>query len=280
MIEIVYGGETIGFVTYYNRYTYLDNAGKPIALGNITKEQFVQIFDPQKKDVNEEFRKFKESYVSGMKLYSAMTNKLLAGATEVTLNNEEVNTLFNVVPSAGEYDFAEEGDTRVTLDDLDYSTIAGSTYIYDRRTKYLGNGMYEDVPNAPITESLDTEELEKRIEAARFEGGEDKLRNYGRYVAVIELPNGSIKFIELQPSVYSTESFNDLVQRINAKSKEIKENNLEEKIDPKTDKTYFAAVDTSAADDINNEINQTIYVAVPGRRGYRVNIALSPTGNV
>jgi hypothetical protein len=280
MIEIVYGGETIGFVTYYNRYTYLDNAGKPIALGNITKEQFVQIFDPQKKDVNEEFRKFKESYVSGMKLYSAMTNKLLEGATEVTLNNEQVNSLFNVVPSAGEYDFAEEGDTRVTLDDLDYSTIAGSTYIYDRRTKYLGNGMYEDVPNAPITESLDTEELEKRIEAARFEGGEDKLRNYGRYVAVVELPNGSIKFIELQPSVYSTESFNDLVQRLNTKSKELKENNLEEKTDPKTDKTYFAAVDTSAADDINNEINQTIYVAVPGRRGYRVNIALSPTGNV
>ena len=279
MVEIIYGGQTIGFATYYNRYTYLDNSGKPVALNNITKEQFVQIFDTQNKDVNVEFTKFKENYTSGMRFYSAITNKLVDGATDVTLTNDEVNTLFNIVPSPGEYDFATDKNARVSLDELDHSTIDGFTYIIDRRTRYLGNGMYEeDTRNQ--TDAIETDELEKKINAARFEGGEDKLKNYGRYVGVVALPNGSIKFIELQSSVVPSEDLNTLVEKLNNKSKELKENNIEEKTDPKSKKTYMAAVDPTAANDINSEISESIYIAVPGKRGYRINLVMNPTGNI
>jgi hypothetical protein len=278
MIEIMYGGETIGFATYYNRYTYLDNAGKPIALSNITKEQFVQIFDT-KKDVNEEFKKFKESYASGRAFYTAITNKLPDGTLQVNLTNEEVNTLFSVVPSAGEYDFATDKNARVSLDELDYNTIDGFTYIIDRRTRYLGNGMYEDDTRVQ-SDAIETDELEKRINAARFEGGEDKLRNYGRYVGVVELPNGSIKFVELQSSIVPTEDLNVLVEKFNSKSKELKESNIEERTDTKTKKTYFGAIDPTAANNINLDISNSIYIAVPGRRGYRVNLLMTPGGNI
>ena len=279
MVEIMYGGKTIGFATYYNRYTYLDNAGKPVALSNITKEQFVQIFDTQNKDVNKEFQTFKENYISGMKFYSAITNKLVDGATDVTLSNDEVNTLFNIVPSAGEYDFATDKNARVSLDELDHSTIDGFTYIIDRRTRYLGNGMYEEDTRTQ-TDAIETDELEKKINAVRFEGGEDKLKNYGRYVGVIALPNGAIKFVELQSSVLPSEDLAILVDKLNKKSKVLKENNIEEKTDPKTKKTYMAAVDATAANDINSEISESIYIAVPGKRGYRINLVMNPTGNI
>lgn len=279
MIEIMYGGQTIGFATYYNRYTYLDNAGKPVSLNNITKEQFIQIFDTQNKDVNDEFKKFKDNYTAGMQFYSAITNKLVDGATEATLTNDEVNTLFNVIPSAGEYDFATDKDVRVSFDELDHSTIDGFTYIIDRRTRYLGNDMYEEDPRVQ-TDAIETDELEERIKAARFEGGEDKLKNYGRYVGVVALPNGSIKFVELQSSIVNSEDLNVLVEKLNNKSKELKENNIQEKTDPKSKKTYMAAVDPTAANDINSEISESIYIAVPGKRGYRINLVMNPTGNI
>jgi hypothetical protein len=280
MVEIMYAGETIGFATYYNRYTYLDNAGKPIALNNITKEQFVQIFDSSKKDVTDELKRFKENYNSGQAFFTAVTNKLPEGSNEVVLTNDEVNTLFNVAPSAGEYDFATDRDIRVSFDELDYSTINDFTYIIDQRTRYLGNGMYEEDTRVHTDTIGDTTELEKRINDARYEGGEDKIRNYGRYVGVVELPNGSIKFIELQSSPVASEQLDALVEKINNKSKELKENNTEEKTDAKTKKKYLGAINPIAANNINTEINDSIYITVAGKRGYTVSLEVKPTGDI
>ena len=280
MVEIMYAGETIGFATYYNRYTYLDNAGKPIALDNITKEQFVQIFDSKNKDVNDELKRFKENYKSGLAFFTAVTNKLPEGSNEVVLTNDEVTTLFNVAPSAGEYDFATDKDSRVSFDELDYNTIDGFTYIIDQRTRYLGNGMYEDDTRTHTDAIGDTTELEKRINAARYEGGEDKIRNYGRYVGVVELPNGSIKFVELQSSPVLSEELDALVEKINNKSKDLKEKNTEEKLDAKTKKNFLGAIDPTAANDINAEISDSIYVTVAGKRGYTVSLEVKPTGDI
>ena len=280
MVEIMYAGETIGFATYYNRYTYLDNAGRPIALGNITKEQFIQIFDSSNKDVNDELKRFKENYKAGSAFFTAITNKLPEGSNEVVLTNDEVNTLFNVAPLAGEYDFATDKNARVSFDEIDYSTIDGFTYIIDQRTRYLGNGMYEEDPRTHTDAIGDTTELEKRINDARYEGGEDKIRNYGRYVGVVELPNGSIKFVELQSSPVASEQLDALVEKINNKSKELKENNTEEKLDAKTKKNFLGAIDPTAANNINAEITDSIYITVAGKRGYTVSLEVKPTGDI
>jgi hypothetical protein len=282
MVEILYNNETIGFATYYGIYMYLNDEGKRTSLDSITKEQFLQIFDPGSKDVSTEFNKFKENYKQSREFFSSLISKL-GGEETATLTTDEVSKLFTITPSVGEYDFAKPTDPVISLNDLDYSTIEGETYILDRRTRYLGNGFYEEDPRVQASAGVigeKAERIEEKVKAARFEGGLDKLRNYGRYVAVVELPNGSIKFVELTASAFEKAEMDDLVDRINTLSKELKENNLEERTDPKTKKTYKAARNTTASDSLNSEINKNIYITVPGKRGMRVNLLVTPTGDI
>ena len=282
MIEIMYNNQTIGFATYYGRYIYLNDEGKRTSLDSITKEQFLQIFDPGTKSVDTEFNKFKENYKQSRDFFLALISKL-GTADSATLTTDEVDKLFTITPSAGEYDFAQSTDPVLSLNDLEYSTIEGETYILDRRTRYLGNGFYEEDPRVQASAGViedKAQRIEEKVKAARFEGGQDKLRNYGRYVAVVEMPNGSIKFIELTASAFEKAEVDDLVNRINVLSKELKENNLEQKVDPKTKKPFKAARNPTASDTLNSEINNNIYITVPGRRGMRVNLVITPTGDV
>lgn len=277
-VEIMYGGQTIGFATYYNRYSYINNEGKQVRLDNITKKEFVQIFDVSNKNIDTEYDRFKTNFKASLAFHTALAEKL--GEQEsITLSPEETSATFSFIPSAGEYAFATDRDARVSLDNLNYNTIDGYTYILDRRTRYLGEGMYEEDPRVQ-TDALDTDSIEERVNQARYVNGEDKLRNYGRYVAVVELPNGSIKFVEIQSVPSTKEELDVIIDKINQQSRTIKQNNLEKKTDPKTKKTYYSGRNSRVADDINNEISDSFYITVGGRRGMRVNMQLLPTGNI
>lgn len=278
MVEIMYGGQTIGFATYYNRYSYISNDGKMIRMDNITKEEFVQVFNVDNKRVDDEYNEFKKNFKSGMEFHTKLVEKLGSNDT-VTISPEETATLFTFRPSAGEYAFMSDRDARVSLNDLDYNSIDGFTYILDRRTRYLGQGMYEEDPRVQ-TDATESDDIEERVKAARFAGGEDKLRNYGRYVAVVELPNGAVKFVEVQSAPVTREELDILVDKLNQKSRQLKENNLEQKFDAKTKEPYFSGRNPSAADDINNEIQDSIYITVGGKRGMRVNMQMLATGNI
>jgi len=282
MIEIMYNGETIGFATSYNRYTYLSDEGNRTSLNAISKKQFEEIFNVKNKDVNDEFRKFRDNYIQSELFFRALL-KQLGKEDSLTLSAEETGKLFNFTPSLGEYDYTTQADPVISLNDTDVNTIEGETYIIDRRTKYLGNGMYEEDPRIQTSAGVigaKKKSIEDKINAARYEGGEDKLRNLGRYVAAVEMPNGSIKFIPLQSAIIEKDELTSLVQKMNEVSKKLKENNLEQKTDPKTNTVYFGARDANASVDINAEINDSIYIAVAGRRGMRFNLSMTPTGNI
>ena len=282
MIEIMYNGETIGFATSYNRYTYLSDEGNRTSLNAISKKQFEEIFDVKNKDVNDEFKRFQENYIQSELFFRALL-KQLGNEDSLTLSAEETGKLFNFTPSLGEYDYTTQADPVISLNDVDANTIEGETYIIDRRTRYLGNGMYEEDPRIQTSAGVigdKKKSIEDKINAARFEGGEDKLRNLGRYVAAVEMSNGSIKFIPLQSAIIEKDELTSLVQKMNEVSKKLKENNLEQKTDPKTNTVYFGARDANASVDINAEINDSIYIAVAGRRGMRFNLSMTPTGNI
>lgn len=276
MVEIMYGGQTIGFATYYNRFSYINNEGNAIRLDNITKKEFVQIFNVDNKNVDVEYDRFKANFKTSLAFHTALTDKL-KDQDSVTLSSEETAATFSFIPSAGEYAFATDKDARVSLNDVDYSTVDGFTYILDRRTRYLGDGMYEEDPRVQ-TDSLDADTIEERVNQARYVNGEDKLRNYGRYVAAVELPNGAIKFIELQSAPATREELDVMVDKINQKSRDLKENNLE--VTTEKDKVKYSGRNPKAADDINSEISDNYYITVGGRRGMRVNLQVLPTGNI
>jgi len=281
-ISLIYNGQTIGYFPYYNQYSYLNDQGQPTDMSSITKDRFQQIFDSQGKNVDEEFKWFKINQQKSKDIHGILINELKAGMDSVTLSPEQIKSLFYLDVSSGEYSYVEKGQTPPTLNDLKYKTIGGFTYIIDRRTKHLGNMMYQDDQvvrtNAPMTER---EAIDKRVKEARYDkNGADRLRNYGRYVAAVELPNGEIKFVELSTFEIPQVDLNELVRKFNERSKKLKEENLQQGVDEKTKKPFTEAKDVTASNDINEDISDTIYITVPGQRGMNVNLALSPQGNV
>jgi len=281
-IALIYNGQPIGYFPYYNQYTYLNDNGQPTDMSSITKDRFQQIFDSQDKNVNNEFDWFKKNQQRSREIHGVLINELKAGMDSVTLSPEQLKSLFYLDVSSGEYSYVKKGQTPPTLNDLKYKTIDGFVYIIDRRTKHLGNMMYQDDEvvrtNAPMTQR---EAIDKRVKEARYEkNGADGLRNYGRYVAAVELPNGEIKFIELSTFEIPTADLNELVTKFNERSKKLKKENLEEAIDENTKKPFTKAKDVTASNDINEDISDTIYITVPGQRGMNVTLALNPQGDV
>lgn len=277
-VQILFNGQPIGYATYYNRYTYLDAQGREVSVNALTKSDFANIFDAGDKNVDEEMRKFKTNYEQSRQFHSMLISKM-GEETSKVFTAQEIGEMFNIEVSAGEYAFVGNREERPTFDTLDYTTVDGFTYIIDHRTRYLGEGMYEDDSRVQ-TDALEVDDITERVEAARYVNGEDKIRNYGRYVAAVELPNGQIKFVELQSPAYSVDEMNNLVEKLNAKSKNLKETNLVEKTDEKTKTVYMGSRDATAANDINADINDAVYITVGGRRGVRVNLSMSNTGNI
>ena len=78
--------------------------------------------------------------------------------------------------------------------------VDGGIYVIDRQKSYK-DGVQTDVEAAPITDldSETREALEKEIKEVRFgNNNRDVLSNYGRYVAVVRLGNGKLRFVEFQ----------------------------------------------------------------------------------
>ena len=280
-IALIFNGQPIGYLPYFNEYSYIDNTGAATDMGMITIDRFKEIFDPKGKDVSKEYKWFKDNYAKSRKIHGILINEL-KGGDSVVLSPDVINSLLTVTTSTGDYSYVDKNGPIPTLNDLKYKTVGGFTYIIDRRTKHLGDMMFQSDEvirtNAPMAQK---EAIDKRVKEARFNSaGEDVLKNQGRYVAAVELPNGKIRFVELSTFEIPTADLNELVTTFNERSKKLKEENLQEGIDAKTKKPFTEAKDVTASNDINENISDTIYITVPGRRGMTVNLMLTPMGNV
>ena len=284
-IQILFNGTPIAYMPNYDQYFYVTDAGTTVNMGDINRERFAQIFDPGKKNFEDAYDQFKANYKKAKKIFTNLQARLGSNA-ELSLTLQEAEALDILVPyiSSGEYAYVDDkADAKPTLDQLEHKTIEGFTYVIDRRVVYLAGDTFEYVDTVHTNADIESRQrIEKRIEKARFEeNGDDKLKNYSRYVAVIELPNGDVKFVEITAPVADTGTLNQIVKDINYQSNELKKNNLsEEKTDPATKKTYREAKDNLASKRFNETISQQVYIAVPNARFTKIFLLMTPKGDI
>jgi hypothetical protein len=96
------------------------------------------------------------------------------------------------------------------------------------------------------------------------------------------MPNGDIKFVNLTAAAMDKLTLDSFAEKINEVSKKLKETNSREAVDKNTKKTFFEAIDPYAANDINEELSNALYVALKtkGMAGMNVTLIVTPTGNI
>jgi len=274
-IQILYKGAPIGYLTNYDNLRFIADNGTIVPMSNLTLEQFRKIFDSQGKDPMAQMQEFKSNYNSSRAVFAALS-KFVKPGQEVEITPEQVSqvTKFNV--GTGEFDFVKKG---VTFDQLPYNTIDGYYYIIDRSKRY-GKGFTFKITEIPITNATGQarKDIEKQI--AQVKAVRDTTAQLGRYIAVVKMPNGAIRFIELVTDPMSDDQLNSLITKLNERSAVTKEKNVETGENEKKEKIYVRKkIDYN--EEINSEIASTLFISVPQQGiGTYITFALNDTGNL
>jgi hypothetical protein len=273
-VTILYKDKPIGYLTNPNKYSYKLQDGSLIPIQKITKEQFLDIFNPMNEDPNNLYKEFLDSWKQSQTVWDYLSNaKVLTSADK---------DKFYTILTTGMYDFSI-GDG-AALKDLDYNTVMGHTYVLDRQKIYLSNGMYREALGAPITSLGATkadetirEAIEKAIEEEDPTG--EKLLKYGRYVSVVQLPSGRVRFVELKPPTITDAQAQEFVDLINVRSTEARLKNVETALDDKN-KPFEKSINPAFTEDVNKRLIEELFIALGVRSGKSVTITLLPTGNL
>jgi len=287
-VRLEYAGLPIGYITNYTHYSVRDKQGKNLPIEKLTIAQFSEIFDTTGVDAKQALDTFKQNFIKGRRLFSTLS-KVLGNSVSTKLTEPQIEQMLDLNISVGEFDNALSGEG-VKLSELEHSTINGYTYVLDRVRKYKNGKFTTQV--IPITNAIgaDAKQIAKEVKEAKAKG-RDLTEQLGRYVAVVKLPNGTIRFVQLSSDPWNDTQFSDLVSKINERSKLSKENNLTIKesktveiYDSKGNVTkpkYTGGKDETYNDVLNDEIASSLFIALPlENRGTYVDFYVNAMGNL
>lgn len=277
-VELLYNGESIGFMPYYNRYQYYDTkAKKAVPTAQLTGEQFAGIFDTSIGHADQLLHEFKEAHRSGEVVYDLLDQELKrAGNSSITLSGNQVKELFDMVVSPGQYDWVEEPS--IPLKDFTHNSIGGNKVVLVKNRKYNKDHYEEEV--TPVLEQEvpeeDREKLIGKIDQSRFrnEGKEDLIQNMSSYVAVVELPNGQVRFLDLEVPQVSGKDLASMVEKLNKQMEKTREENQNEEDETGVDDVGFN-------DGFNNQVLGKIFIATRNKnKGTYLNLRLNAAGDL
>lgn len=280
-MDVYYKGELIGRITNANSYRFYDKKGNRVAMKDLTKQQFLQIFDTQGKDADQIYGAFINYTTHSLAVYNAFLQEFIKNGNQpVDVSGEELSNILNLTVNSGEYDFLTEGTT--PFDELEHKTVDGYIYIMDRPRRYnKKQGNTYDIPQGlAITDIDDIDDLERiKGEIAQIlAANRDATQLLGRYVAVVRLPNGKLKFVELSTPVMEDTQLQGLIDKMAERSKLAKANNLKEGV--KEGKITKVAKDATFNDALNTEIADSLFIALEDNKGTYLDLGVSPTGNL
>jgi hypothetical protein len=276
-IQLVYNGEPIGYLRNYDTLRFIKDNGVEVPISDLTKNQFRAIFDLQGRGIDSQMVAFKNSYENSKKIYAALT-ALAKPGQEVEISKEQLNKILSFEIGAGEFDFVPKGEG-VSFEDLPTNTIDGFYYILDRSKRY-GSGYTFSMTENVITNAFgeDRIKIDKEVKQVREE--RDAAQQLGRYVAVVRMPTGRIRFIELNTDILDDEQMNKFISDINERTKETKEKNLQEALNEKKEIIYQRKkVDFNSQ--LNTELAAKLFISVPvDKKGTYIDFSVSDTGNL
>lgn len=278
-MEVQFNGETIGFISNYNSFNFYDNKGRKVAMDKLDDAQFQTIFDVQGRDVKKTKEAFIAAYLNSRAVYNNVLKALNdAGQNSVTLIGEQLTEVMSPLVTTGEFDFVQ---TPVALSDLSSNTIDGHVFVLDRQRVYDGKSNKYTIPEDVFITSA-PKEIRKKIAAevkALLKSERDVTELLGRYVAVVRLPNGKVRFLELTTPVMEDAQLEGLIKKIGIQSKLAADTNTRDDVNDKG-KQIKKAVNVAFNDEVNKELADNIFIALPDNKGTYFNISVSPTGAV
>ena len=226
-ITLVFNGEEIGYLPNPTSFQFLDTQGNPIPVDRINADRVKQAFYLKDGKYNQAVTEIKNGYKNKLALLNYLKSKL-GKNTSVEIPYTDLKKVANINTGLGSYEFLSRDEERPKFSELNYNTIDGAIYVINRENKY-SKGSIISIESSPITD-IDSdilESTEKEIDNARYgKSGKDALLKYGRYVAVVKLPNGKIRFVELTTPALSNDDLNTLALDIKARIELTKKENL------------------------------------------------------
>ena len=273
-IALVFNGEEIGYLPNPTSFQFLDTQGNPISIDRINADRVKQAFYLKDGKYNQAVTKIKSDYRNKIALLNYLKSKL-GKNTSVEIPYEDLKKVAKINVGFGSYDLLYGTEARPKFSELSSNTINGAIYVINKENKY-NKGSIITVQGSPISDiDIDIlESTEKEIDAVRYnDAGVDGLLKYGRYVAVVKLPNGKIRFVELTTPVLSNEDLNTFVSDIKARIELTKKENINAE----------GKIEAEEYNDIWNKenINNKLFIALPLKeRGKFLNLYVSPGGSL
>ena len=273
-IALVFNGEEIGYLPNPTSFQFLDTQGNPISIDRINADRVKQAFYLKDGKYNQAVTKIKSDYRNKIALLNYLKSKL-GKNTSVEIPYEDLKKVAKINVGFGSYDLLYGTEARPKFSELSSNTINGAIYVINKENKY-NKGSIITVQGSPISDiDIDIlESTEKEIDAVRYnDAGVDGLLRYGRYVAVVKLPNGKIRFVELTTPVLSNEDLNTFVSDIKARIELTKKENINAE----------GKIEAEEYNDIWNKenINNKLFIALPLKeRGKFLNLYVSPGGSL
>ena len=250
-IEIMSEDKTIGFFQGTSASVLLDNKGVPINPLEITKQQANDLFRRFKKrsgkgytvSIEDLVSQIKYNYTQAIAIEEAF-QKLLenAKADEVIVNISDLENI-GVTLSEGELakvEGADRGASGVTFGELDYKFVNQNEnnedvttdggrpfFVMDYSRNYPTkdkNGKFYRVKGNPInninTNTPEGKKLFREINQvfAKYESKASNLK--GKYIALVNLPNGKSALVQLKPDTMQAEDVDSLLNTMKARSKD------------------------------------------------------------
>lgn len=281
-MEVVFKGNVVGYITNGPSFRYYDRKNKMYSMSQLSLAQFKDIFDTKGKDVEREYKRFIEAAKDSENVHNAMLRLLTANKNiPIELSGENLASVINLKTNSGEFVFEVD---RTRLSDLPYNTINGHVYVMDRQRRYKSKQTNEFgvTPGLSITSAIDeadVAQIEMEVAQVIAAADRDPAALLGRYVAVVKLPNGEIRFIELVTDTLDDAPLTALLSKMGEQSKLAKETNVKDTVGL-DGKMMKGAVDPTFTELLNNEIAQTLFLSVSDRKGTYLDLGVSPAGNV
>jgi hypothetical protein len=281
-VVLLYNNKPIGRLDYFDRYQYIGADGKPVAAKDLTVDQFKEIFDTEGGDAAALLRAFQSRVLEGGDVYEKLM-PYLSGKPEkhgdksvYVIKGDAVSKIMRVQLNKYTYDRVQE--PQVALKDLRFNGVGGKTVVLVRRSKPGASGgiMSSETLVAQGVTKQEEDALKDRVEKARTRNKQDVTERMGNYVAVVELPNGELRFVPLLPPAYETQDLDVVAQSIAAQSKKTKDDNVEE-----NKQGGKVAKDSGFNTAFNSDLASKLVFSVQVRNtDYTVQMSVTATGNL
>lgn len=204
-MALYYDKELVGYLSPIPALAYKDSQGKFHILSPATDQKTYSEITGNSAQTHGDFQKLAKAYAQA---YSVLISKLTeSGENEITLENKELNDLFDVSLSYGELDTVKSNETRPSLNDLEFRGVkvgnkSNVVTVVNLDNNYDGIRVVMDKSKATKSAKQKLQDLDRwannhfaQIKDAITDKNGKRSTNWA---AIIETPNGDFKIIALR----------------------------------------------------------------------------------